>query len=407
MCRRKCSKTLRKIELQALSCSDIILARLGRKHVSALKSAYIHRLDWQTWSTLTNLATFSPEPNPTETTLEGWPNASLVWLRLDWPLDGGPPRITQLSGGAPSSQPVAKASSLVGSSPVAAFWPDRSRTHLEQLGAAGSGGDLINAHRQTIMKSNGDKQINNNNSSSNQCALVSPKAHVLFERAKSGHNSADLDLEPDLSEDAASQSSGYADESAGQKIWLTQIVGQLKQALCSLRMLEQAKQTANMQDWSEILTTNAAYPLMLHLDRALKFKTDLEDGQALLAEWPKLWPMLGQNRLVLYTCAANNLLEANKLLGFGNSSDDNNKELRDKLTSVRPVFRSILLQTNGRFLYGAPYWRRLNNKWPLISRFEPILRRSPCAKRAEINYCHLNSALTSANHLGRLPLNNQ
>lgn len=54
---------------------------------------------------------------------------------------------------------------------------------------------------------------------------------------------------------------------------------------------------------------------------------------------------LRQNKLVLYTCAASNTYDPNKFLL---SLNDN--ELGDKLAKIRPLFKSILVQPNGKLL---------------------------------------------------------
>lgn len=51
-----------------------------------------------------------------------------------------------------------------------------------------------------------------------------------------------------------------------------------------------------------------------------------------------------QNQLVLYTCGSSNTHDHNKLLSL------NDNELGDKLAEIRPLFKSILVQHNGKLL---------------------------------------------------------
>lgn len=226
-----------------------------------------------------------------------------------------------------------------------------------------------NSDGQTIiiMKSHGNKQI----SGQHECGQIGNSAATTTTTTDDDDNHKQP-VEHNQGEFKGNKSAGYVDVAVSEQSWLQQTIGQLKQRFCSPQMAAKANRITG--ETGEFGQKKRPATITEHLNEALQFKVNqLAASQSMLAgrggggsgsssgkPARLLWPnLLAQNGLVLYTCAANNLLEASNLLlaaransrhvGADLAHFGDVREQLDKLTSVRPVFKSILVQTNGKF----------------------------------------------------------
>lgn len=141
--------------------------------------------------------------------------------------------------------------------------------------------------------------------------------------------------------------------------WLGWMKSELKIALRNVFENLQAKQEQQLQNPDSnksTLISSLARELSSVLDAKIdghyfnsnRSKTNSEltnkkqrDSSSIQEEM--LLRTLRQNQLVLYICGTSNTHDHNKLLPL------NDNELGDKLAKIRPLFKSILVQPNGKF----------------------------------------------------------
>lgn len=153
------------------------------------------------------------------------------------------------------------------------------------------------------------------------------------------------DQEETIGNEAGQPASGYSNSNSvattDDHRWLTWMSGQLGELLSKLGRPLQQQQQQDLNDLDGLTL------LANQLTRAFR-KLQRQASGGRVTGQQELFELWRQKRLVLYTCGASNTgatNDDNKSLLLPAAVVDN--EHRDKLARVRPVFSSILVQTNG------------------------------------------------------------